>query len=326
MAVSVLSVDGPKLEVLHPVVKLLSANNYNPSVRKAKPVHLLIVLLLALTWGSSFILMKRGLKDEMNLPVLSPGQVAALRMGIASLVLLPVSIRAIPKLKKADWKWLLIVGILGSGIPAFIFAYGGLFLHSSVAGILNSLTPLFTLIVGIAIFRKAITNWQVIGVVVGLVGAVTLIALQGFGSSANWTYSLLIALATFFYGISVNTISSKLAHIPAIWITSISLLIVGVPYLVYLATTDIVQVVTENPHGWDSLGYVCLLGIFGSAMANALFFKLTQETSPIFAASVTYLMPLVAVGWGLADGEGLTIYHLLAALLILAGVWMVNRK
>ena len=295
-------------------------------MRSAKPIHLLIVILLALTWGSSFILMKRGLKDELGNAVFSPVQVAALRMGIASLVLLPISIKAFRTIRRADWKWLLLVGLLGSGIPALLFASSQRFLDSSVAGILNGLTPLFTLVVGIFIFKKNIAIRQVIGVLLGLIGAAAMISLKGFEGNTQWSYSLLIILATFFYGISVNTISSKLSHVPAMHITALSLLMAGIPYSIYLATTDIVEVVHTNPHGWSSFGYICILGIVGSAMANALFFMLTQQTTPLFAASVTYLMPIVAVMWGLKDNESLGWMHLVCGILILAGVWLVNQR
>lgn len=270
--------------------------------------------------------MKRGLRDEMNQPVLRPEQVAALRLGIAAFVLLPISIRATRKIRKTDLKWLAVVGIIGSGIPALLFTISQQYLDSSVAGILNALTPLFTLIVGMAIFRRVVMPRQVMGVLIGLGGAISLISLRGFGDTENWSYSVLIIIATFFYGISVNVISSKISHIPPLHITALSLLIAGVPWSIYLSTTDVAEIIWQNPHGMKSLGYVCMLAILGTAMANALFFRLAQQTGPLFASSVTYLMPLVAVGWGLLDGEKLNVLHLMCALIILTGVWLVNRK
>ncbi len=288
--------------------------------------HVFTLALLAITWGSSFILMKRGLRDEMNQPVLRPEHVAALRLGIAGLVLFPISIHAIRKIRLTDWKWLALVGVIGSGIPAVLFTISQQYLDSSVAGILNALTPLFTLIVGMAIFRRVVMPRQVMGVLIGLGGAISLISLRGFGDSENWTYSILIVIATFFYGISVNTISSKISHIPPLHITALSLLIAGVPWSIYLATTNVSEIILQNPHGYKSLGYVCLLAILGTAMANVLFFRLAQQTGPLFASSVTYLMPLVAVGWGLLDGEQLNILHFICVLIILTGVWLVNMK
>jgi drug/metabolite transporter (DMT)-like permease len=282
--------------------------------------------MLALTWGSSFILMKKGLKDDADQPVFHPAQVAALRLGLAALVLLPVSLKALRTIKATDWKYLAIVGIIGSGFPAVLFTTSQSYLDSSIAGILNSLTPLFTLVIGITVFKRVVMPRQVMGVLIGLGGAICLISLKGFGNSENWLYSFLIILATLFYGISVNTIAAKLAHVKPLHITALSLLIAGVPWSIYLATTDVVDIVTQNPHGVKSLGYVMILAVMGTCVANMLYFWLTQQTSPLFASSVTYLMPLVAVGWGIQVGESLNIFHLFCALIILAGVWLVTKK
>jgi drug/metabolite transporter (DMT)-like permease len=295
-------------------------------MKSTRSQHFLAVIILALTWGSSFILMKRGLKDEMNQQVLQPAQVAALRLGLAGLILLPVSLRALPKVRLADWKFLCVVGLLGSGLPAVLFSTSQQYLDSSIAGILNALTPLFTLLVGISVFKRIVSPKQVMGVLVGLGGAVCLISLKGFGNSENWSYSFLIILATLFYGISVNTISSKLGHMKPLDITALSLLIAGLPWSIYLFTTDFTHIVSTHPHGLASFGYIAILSVMGTCVANMLYFWLTQQTSPLFASSVTYLMPLVAVGWGIGDGEHFGMFHILCALIILTGVWLVNKK
>jgi drug/metabolite transporter (DMT)-like permease len=299
---------------------------FSKSVNRAKPAHLIVVLLLALTWGSSFILMKRGLKDGEGTPVFTPSQVAALRMTFAALVLLPVSLRAFRKIRKEDWKSLIVVGLAGSGIPAFLFANSQVFLDSGLAGLLNTLTPLFTLLIGFFIFQRQVIANQVFGIVVGLIGAVILISLKGFGPSSHWEYTLLIVVATVLYGLSVNTITAKLKHIKAIEITALSMLIVGLPCAGYVFFSDVAGVLENHPSGWSSLGYVALLGVVGSAAANIFFFKLTQETGAIFASSVTYLIPIAAVLWGVYDGEKLTFMHAVCGAIILVGVWLVNKK
>jgi drug/metabolite transporter (DMT)-like permease len=291
-----------------------------------QPVHIGAMLVLALTWGSSFILMKHGLKDDANQPVLAPSQLAALRMGIASLVLLPVSLRAFRKIKITDWKYLAVVGLMGSGIPAVLFTTAQQKLDSGIAGILNTLTPLFTLTIGAVVFKKGVAWRQALGVFIGMTGAISLIALRGVDNSENWAYSMLIILATLLYGISVNTISSKIPHIQPLHITALSLLLAGIPWTIYLFNTDIIQILNHHPHGMTSLKYVCVLAILGTCLANMLYFWLTQQTGPMFASSVTYLMPIVAVFWGLGDGETLGLLHLAAAAFILLGVWLVNKK
>jgi drug/metabolite transporter (DMT)-like permease len=291
-----------------------------------QPVHIGAMLVLALTWGSSFILMKHGLKDDANQPVLAPSQLAALRMGIASLVLLPVSLRAFRKIKITDWKYLAVVGLMGSGIPAVLFTTAQQKLDSGIAGILNTLTPLFTLTIGAVVFKKGVAWRQTLGVAIGMAGAISLIALRGVDNSENWAYSMLIILATLLYGISVNTISSKIPHIQPLHITALSLLLAGIPWTIYLFNTDIIHILNHHPHGMTSLKYVCVLAILGTCLANMLYFWLTQQTGPMFASSVTYLMPIVAVFWGLGDGETLGMLHLAAAAFILVGVWLVNKK
>lgn len=291
-----------------------------------QPVHIGAMLVLALTWGSSFILMKHGLKDDANQPVLAPSQLAALRMGIASLVLLPVSLRAFRKIKITDWKYLAVVGLMGSGIPAVLFTTAQQKLDSGIAGILNTLTPLFTLTIGAVVFKKGVAWRQALGVAIGMAGAISLIALRGVDNSENWAYSMLIILATLLYGISVNTISSKIPHIQPLHITALSLLLAGIPWTIYLFNTDIIHILKHHPHGMTSLKYVCVLAILGTCLANMLYFWLTQQTGPMFASSVTYLMPIVAVFWGLGDGETLGMLHLAAAAFILVGVWLVNKK
>lgn len=295
-------------------------------MNRIKPAHLFVIFLLAVTWGSSFILMKRGLKDGGGLKVFSPSEVAALRMSIAALVLLPVSFKSLRKIKPQDWKWLAVVGIAGSGVPAFLFANSQRFIDSALAGLLNSLTPLFTLIIGILLFHKKVIHTQFYGILLGLIGSVTLISLGGFGESSHWEYALLIVFATMLYGLSINTIANKLKHIAAVEITALSMLIVGVPYSIYLMFSDLHITLQTNPSGWSSLGYITILAIAGSAAANILFFKITQETGAIFAASITYLIPVVAVLWGILDGESLTFLHAVCGAIILTGVWLVNKK
>lgn len=298
----------------------------NPSVPKTRPLHVLVLIILALTWGSSFILMKYGMKTADGTPVFTPNQVASLRLSLAALALSPISIPAIIKLKWTDLRWIMVVGLIGSGIPAFLFTNSQKFLDSSIAGILNALTPLFTLLVGIFLFKIPSEPRQVVGVLIGLAGAAALVSLKGFGPSSHWEYALLVALATFSYGLSVNTVQYRLKHVSALQITSISLLFAGIPCAIYGLSNGVIDVVQTDPNGWTSFGYVTILALGGTAMANLLYFWLTKETSALIASSVTYLMPLVAAMWGVLDGESLHFGHALCGLIILSGVWLVSGK
>lgn len=294
--------------------------------QKPQITHWLIFLLLALTWGSSFILMKKALRDPDGNAVLAPLQVAGLRLSLAALVLLPFSLSGVRKVRVADYKWIAVVGLIGSGIPAMLFTTAQRYLDSNVAGILNALTPLFTLIVAVSIFRKPSEPRQVMGVIIGLAGAVCLMSLHGFGASQNGAFGLLIALATLSYGLSVNVVQHKLAHVSALHITSISLLMAGIPYGIYLATSDVATIVSTHPYGHTSLAAVVTLALAGTAMANMLYFWLTQHGGALFASSVTYVMPVVAVLWGVLDHENFGVLHVVFGAVILAGVWLIRGK
>jgi drug/metabolite transporter (DMT)-like permease len=270
--------------------------------------------------------MKHAMKPDGVHSAFRSDQVAALRLSIAALALLPFSIQGLRRMKISNLKWIALVGLIGSGIPAFLFTASQQYLDSGVAGILNSLTPLFTLLVGVVLFKRVTEPRQAVGVLIGLGGAAALISLKGFGASSQWSYGLLIAIATFSYGLSVNVVQSKLKEVKSLHITAISLLIAGIPCGIYAIYSGVPEVISQNQHGVKGLMYVGTLALLGTAMANMLYFWLTKETSALFASSVTYLMPLVAVAWGLGDGEVLGILHLMCGLIILSGVWLVSYK
>ncbi|MFM7771066.1 MAG: DMT family transporter [Bacteroidota bacterium] len=285
-----------------------------------------VIVLLALIWGSSFILMKKGMRSPDGLTIFSPNQVAALRLGIAAIVMSPFLYFHRKHITKINIGWLLVVGLLGSGIPAFLFTNAQLFIHSSMSGILNALTPLFTLLVGFAFFSKKIHRHQLLGVLIGLVGAVGLVSLRGLGDSQNLAYSGLILIATLSYGVSVNTIHTKLSKVPAAAISSISLAMAGIPCILYLLSTRFTEVLEENPFGWKGLASIATLAIFGTALGNLLFFSFTQRVGALAASSITYLIPVVAILWGIADNEPFTWIHGIFASVIITGIYLVNRS
>ncbi|MEZ4799390.1 MAG: DMT family transporter [Flavobacteriales bacterium] len=295
-------------------------------MKSTKPEHLLALALLALTWGSSFILMKYGMFTKSGEKVLEANQVAALRLLIAGIVLLPISISGLRKVPKEKLKWIALVGLVGSGLPSFLFTNAQRFLDSSLVGIMNSLTPLFTLVIGIAFFKRLAEPRQTVGILIGLAGAVGLISLNGFGANSHWEYSFLILAATISYGLSANTVQSKLADVSSLHITSISLLMAAIPAGVFVFSGSTPEIITTHHHGWYSFAAVATLAVVGTATANIFYFWLTQQTSALVASSVTYLIPIVAVFWGVTDGEHLNVLHLICGLIVLSGVWLVSRK
>jgi len=278
--------------------------------------------LLSLIWGTSFILIKK------SLVTFSPSQVACLRMSISAIAFLPVLAY---KHRQMDWSklpFLLIVGLTGSGIPAFLFSTAQLHISSTMAGILNSLTPLFTFLLGVIFFKVAFGIYRLLGVLLGLVGAILLIAMANSGNltSGNAVYGLLIVLSSICYATSSNVIGKYLQDMNALLISAASFGLVAIPLAVYLfAGTDFLAKMESLPEAWTSLGYIFILSMMGTVAATIVFFRLIQQTSPVFGSTVAYLMPIVALGWGLADGERVGWAHLIGMAFILSGVYLSRR-
>jgi len=279
-----------------------------------------ILLVLAFIWGSSFILMKIGLKS------FSPEQAGALRIVMASLVLLPISVNQLKNLRKKDLKSLLIAGFIGSFFPAFLFMKAETQINSSLAGMLNSLTPVFTLLVGM-LFHQTIFRWiQGLGLSLGLIGATGLIlAGNGFQLGTVNSYAFYIVLATCFYAISINQIKAKLSHLNGVQVTSLSFLFIGPVALIYLLSTNFAPVLT-HPSWPVHLLALAALGIVGTALAMLLMNNLIRHSSAVAASSVTYVIPVFAILWGVLDGEKVTFLHLACMGLILSGVYLISRK
>lgn len=276
--------------------------------------HWLVLATLSLIWGTSYILMKKGLES------FSTYQVASLRVLISFLCLLPMAIRSLPKLTKDNLLSIIIIGFFGSGIPAFLFPQAQTRIDSSVAGMLNSLSPVFTLIMGIVMYKRKAIRSQVAGVFLGLIGAAGLLYSGSF--TFNY-YGLFVVLATLLYGISSNEVS-KVQGLNGLEITSLAFFILGPFALVLLLLTDL-QAPLETENWLRNFGFIAVLSVFGSAFALILFYRLIKDTSPVFASMTTYFIPIVATIWGLSDNEHLTSSILVSVLLILAGVYLINR-
>ncbi len=278
----------------------------------------LILLILSLIWGSSFILMKYGLRS------FSYGQVAGFRMFIAFVTLLPFAIKNLGLIKRSNIIPLLIVAFVGNCIPAFLFTMAETRIDSSLAGMLNSLTPFFTLMVGALFYRTKLKGGRIVGIFLGLTGSVLLVFDNVNGINFN-AWSLLIVLATLMYGININNVKAKLSDLTGLQIASLAFFMVGPVVTLYLLTGNLSETFAQ-PNVWTDFFYVFLLGFLASAFAVVLINYLILRTSTIFASSVTYLIPIVAVGWGLIDGEVIFLRHYIGMTLVLFGVYLVNKK
>ena len=282
----------------------------------------LILVLLGITWGSSFILMKKGLQ------IYSSTEVGALRIVISFLFLLPFALKRLKNVSRRIWFVLLLAGLLGNGAPAFLFAKAQTVIDSSVAGILNSLTPLFTVLVGIMAFKLKLRWFNFLGVGIGLAGATGLLAVSGSGDfTFKLSYAVYVIIATVFYATNVNIIKFWLKDIDPVGIVALSFMLIGLPVFIFLlGFTTFPEKVLNHPQALEGLGYVATLAIGGTALALMLFNKLLKMTDPVFASSVTYLIPVVAVVWGVIDGESFGWSYSAWILMILSGIILVSSK
>lgn len=279
------------------------------------------LIILSIVWGSSFILMKKALIS------LSPIQVAALRTIIAAIFVIIVGYKNLKKIKKRHWKYIVFSALVGTFIPAFLFAFAIKGIDSSIASILNSLTPFNTFIIGALIFGFAFKKNQLIGILVGLIGTVILI-LKGadLNPDQNYWYALLPIIASIGYAFNVNIIKKHLHDLNALTITTGHFILVIIPALIILSFTDFFTEFELNSDTKPALFYILILAVFGTAIAKVMFNEMVHISTPIFASSVTYLIPIVAVIWGIVDDEKLSLTQLIAGAIILFGVWLVNRK
>ncbi|MDA6072167.1 DMT family transporter [Flavobacterium sp. AC] len=286
----------------------------------AKQLKWAYLLILSLIWGSSFILIKRGLVG------LTAVQVGSFRIIFAALFLLIVGFKSLKKISRRQWKFVAITSVFGTFMPAFLFAIAETQVDSSIVAILNSLTPLNTLVLGIIIFGIQFQKRQVLGVFVGLVGCLLLVFSGASAHSGqNYYYVILVVIATLCYAINVNLIKKYLSDLNSVSITTGNFAVLLLPALIILSTTDISQRINIDITQ-HSIYFVMVLGVLGTGIANVLFFKLIQMSSPVFATSVTYLIPIVAFFWGLLDNEMLTSIQFFGAFIILIGVYLSAKK
>jgi drug/metabolite transporter (DMT)-like permease len=288
-----------------------------------KQLGYLLIPLLACIWGSSFILMKRGMFTTDGEVVFSAAQVASIRIFIASVVFLPLLPKLLGQLKrKSDLFFFAIVGLGGNLIPAFLFTYAEQTLDSGIAGIMNSFTPIFTIIVGVLLFQTKINSQQIIGTLIGFSGISWLIMLS---SPVNGNFQLApamaILLATLLYGFSLNTIKHKLAQYNPIQIAT-----GGFSMAFCFFFFDTPRVFDQNNNALESFSYVLILGLIGTAFAVILFNRIIAQTTALAASTVTYFIPIIAVAIGIYNGESFVWQQLLAMLVIITGVLLVNLK
>ncbi|RYY90142.1 MAG: DMT family transporter [Chitinophagaceae bacterium] len=278
-----------------------------------------LFILLALIWGSSFILMKVG-RTQLN-----GIQIGAIRIFSAGLVFAPFALFHFRQIPLRKLPLIFLSGVLGNLLPAFCFAAAIDRIDSSLEGILNSLTPLFVIVVGVLFFQLKLEARKIAGVLVGFVGLVLLSLYSGFNAS-NFGYAALVLLATLFYGINVNIVNRYLRGLPPLAMATVSLTMVAIPAGIVVAYQNVFSMLRHDSGSLPAIGASALLGIVGSAIATALFYLLIKRAGALFASLVTYAIPVVAIAWGLLYGENISIAQFGCLAIILGGVYLVNRK
>lgn len=279
----------------------------------------LLLCVLATMWGSSFLIMKKAL------PAFSPTQIGALRIMAAGLIFLPWVISQRKEYPKEKTIYFIASGFLGYLFPAFLFALAGTRVNSSLIGTLNSATPLFVLVVGSVFFQQIIRRWQSVGLILGFIGSIVLIlSTSKDGLSFNNPYALLVILSALMYGFNVNITGKHLSTINPVLLTAWTLTGVAIVAGVVLFSTDFVSRVNANNR--EALLLVIFLGVVNSGIATIIFNYILQIASPVFASSVTYLIPVVATIMGFLDGEPISMLHYFGMSIILVGVYLINKK
>ena len=287
----------------------------------SKLEHWIILIILSVIWGSSFILIKRGL-DAFSFE-----QVATIRIFIAFIFLSLLGRKFYTNIPiKKLWP-LFLTGVIGNGIPPFLFSKAQTYIDSGIIGILNVLTPLFTILIGILFYNLKVKTINYLGVAVGIIGTIYLLLPQSEELNDKTVYYCLLAiLGTACYGWSANILKTNLQDLNAIQITTISFSFIGPWAGIYLFCGDFLEIMQNHPKALSSFGSVAILAIMSSAIAVIIFNKLIKMTGPLFATSCTYIIPIVAIIWGVSDKEIITIQHIIGFVIILGGVYLVNKR
>ena len=276
---------------------------------------------LSFIWGSSFILIKKGLVG------LTAIELGSIRIIISAFVLIPFTFNRLKEITFKQWKWIIISAFVGSFFPAFLFAFAEQEIDSSVASILNSIVPLNTIIIGLVLFGIKSTKRQIIGVLLGFFGAYQLI-LSGINLNPdqNYFYSGLVIICSFLYAFNVNIIKKYLQELSAVAIATGHFIVILIPSIIVLLISDFNFEKLQSPQTRTSLFYVMILAVFGTTLAKILFNKLINISSAVFASSVTYSMLIVSIFWGVMDGENFSINQLFATIIIVIGILLTNKK
>ena len=279
------------------------------------------LIILSIIWGSSYILIKKGLTG------LTAIELGSIRIMITTIIVAPFGYSKIKSIPKEKFKWVFFSACVGSFFPAYLFAFAETQISSSVTAVMVSLTPLFTLLISVIIFSAAFIRRQLLGVFVGFIGIIILVYNELLISSYNLLFVFFVIIAAFCYAINANILKYKLPGISAIALVFMSFAFLFIPALIILILSDFpLAEFVYDPGIIKSIAYIFILALFGTAIAKTMYIKLLEISTPVFSVSTTYLMPIVAIFWGLLDGEEFKLNQVIGTAVILIGVYLVTKK
>ncbi|SNV45146.1 Uncharacterized inner membrane transporter yiJE [Chryseobacterium taklimakanense] len=280
-----------------------------------------LLVVLTLIWGSSFILIKKSLLHY------NPYEVGSLRIAIASVLLMPLAIINIRKFPRKQLKYLLVAAACGNFIPMFLFPMAETEISSAVAGIINSVMPIFVIILGALFWNTKTTKQQIIGTVISFSGVCILTLGGGEAGELKIIPILLLLLATLLYAINSLTVKTKLGHVePKALSAFVFGFVLFVPSLIALVFAGFFRDFSFSKDNFEGLVYVSMLSVFGTGLAMMLNYRLLSVSSALFSSTVTLLMPIVAIIWGIIDGEELSVMQFVGAAVIIAGLIFLRGK
>ncbi|PHQ29759.1 DMT family transporter [Leeuwenhoekiella nanhaiensis] len=281
----------------------------------------LYLIILSLVWGSSYILIKKSLEG------FSPFQLGAIRIIFSTAFLFAIGFNSLKTITRAQWPWVALSALCGTFLPVFLFSFAETQIDSSIVSVLNSLVPLFTILIGYFAFKVRFSGLQLAGVLVGLAGAALLIFNgASVNPDQNYWFAGLVIFAALCYGANANIIKAKLQDVSSKAIAVGNFAVMILPALLVGFFAGLPEQDFSDDRVFEAVLYVALLSVVGTGIAKILFNRLIQISSPVFSTSVTYLIPVVGIFWGILDGEQFTRVHGVGALVILGGVYLVNRS
>lgn len=279
-----------------------------------------IFVALSFIWGSSFILIK-----EASV-ALSPFQVAAVRLFCAGLILLPIAIRQFRKIPRGKMIYVFLSGLVGNFIPNIFFPLAELKIDSSLAGFLNSLTPIFVIVTGVLFFKAAFQQSKIAGILIGFTGMVILFLANGLPDLQHFSYSLLVLAAAFLYSLNINMVGRYLNDTSSMAIAAVSFASM-IPFaLAVMFFTGFFNLDFTSTAMLKSIAAGSTLGVMATAIGSIIFYMLLKRAGALFSSMVTYGMPFVALFWGILAGEQITLLQVVGLCIILVGVYLSSLK